>query len=495
MIGQPLRVFAQWLLLLASASINEDSMKAQYEFTVTPAWNSYINPETPSELNVRLMALSAVEARIIVRGSRIKLIAEQSIEPGVPEHIQVPLVHDSVEPVTVELHVDDRLIMTEELQLKVLPPATDVVAVAGNLGLSHPIMPKLWSSQATELLHIDATKLPRSGQSYGLLSALLLSGSALRDMDNPQRQALGDYVRACGVVYLTGISAATINALQNSAGCRGRNVINLRSERAAVALPAKDDPLPGAASLRQLVPGGHNAVLRSLFVFLAAYVVLLVLVARSTASALTLAALPPAATALALLGWSLGSPVIQIASWAEMESGDHVVQFSGIVRVIGVSRETGSLALPLGLGMPSIESARELHVSQTAAYRDLRLDTQLLTAYEFVFAGTAPGPALDLTNDAGTVRVINRGDTPSGPGVLAWQGQRYTVPELAAGQAWRRPPQAEPWGNSPQERLLRQRAAGGGSWMLVPFGIPELQSVGHASGTKGWLLVKGNSDV
>jgi hypothetical protein len=93
------------------------------------------------------------------------------------------------------------------------------------------------------------------------------------------------------------------------------------------------------------------------------------------------------------------------------------------------------------------------------------------------------------------VRVTNRGDSPSAPAILAWNGRRYSVPALTAGQQWSQPAAAESWGHTAPEQLLRQRATDGGSWLLLPYDIPVLESLTGASDLAGWLLVRGRGDA
>jgi hypothetical protein len=497
MIGLSLRALALWLLPWVAVFVQATPDADNYNLTIQPAWDGFIKPEVTSELSVRLLADSGGRASVYVQGSLLHASADSEFEPGIPLVMYLPVAHDSIAPVKVEVYVDGQSTIRKAVLLHVLPAAAKIMAVATEN------IPQNWPESITRqsdatVLYTAAKDLPRTGQAYDLLSALILSGSALRAMDSLQRDALTDYTGACGVLYLAEISASTASTLRKQAGCSGRNVITLPAEAVDSSKPVNVSPLPAAAFLGQLVPGGHSAALRSLAAFLSAYVVLLILVARSRVSALPLVAVPPIATVLAVLGWSLGNPVTQIVSWAEMHSGDPVVRFSGLVQVIGTSRRVNSLALPLQLGLPLAEKtmhATELHISYATAHYDLRLYTHLMSLHEFFIKGFSPSPFIDVSSHAGTVRVVNRGDTPSSSGLLAWRGKRYSVPGLAAGHEWQKPDLSEPWGGSPQEQLLRQRAIGGGIWMLLPFHIPALQSLADQYEDNSWLLVEGNGDA
>jgi hypothetical protein len=328
---------------------------------------------------------------------------------------------------------------------------------------------------------------------------LLLAESALAALTDAQWNALAGYAANCGLLYLTGFASDEAQALRSLAGCGGRNLLALSSYADdASPKPVGVRQLPAVSTLDSLLPEEHNPVLRPLQVFLVGYVLVLLLGMRSAKTAFSLVALPPAATVLGVLAWYLSSPGIRVAYWAETESGDRTARFAGLLQINGVSPRELVLALPEEWGLPTRRekgSESEIQIDQSSQQLDLHLQSHLMSRHALRLEGIIGGSPLDVREAADGVHITNTGESTSAAGVLAWRGKRYAVPALAAGAQWQQPEQAEGWGTTPQEQLLRQRSTDGGGWLLLPHDIPALRSLATSSDASGWVLVRAVSDA
>ncbi|MCP5149029.1 MAG: hypothetical protein H6986_13025 [Pseudomonadales bacterium] len=498
MSGQPACRLARWLLSAALATLCCRAAAADnYTLSLQPAWGGHIKPGVPSELTVSLLATSGGRARLTVLGSRAEVSGDAVFEAGIPLQTHIPLVHDTVQPVAVVMAIDGQTVRRETQALQVLAAASTVVAVV------NPDAASDWPAQAilpedATVLYAASDELPATGQAYDLLSALFMTESALRTMTGTQRQALEDYAARCGLLYLDRITTSEAQALRAAAGCGGRNLIAPSLERAGAILPEAVIQRTTEATLSQLLTRGHDPVLRSLCVFLPGYVIVLVLGARSARTASALLALPPAATALAIVAWLLASPRVQVASLAEMVSGDPAARFAGLLQVTGTAPREIVLEMPVQLGSPSAQGSgqkTQIEIDLAQQRQALHVDTTLMSRHTFLVAGIAQGSALTLERTATGVNITNRGDFPSASALLAWRGQCYDVPGLAPSEQWSNPLEGRSCGRTPADELLRRKATDGGSWLLLPYDIPDLQLLAGENDGGGWLLIKGAADA
>ena len=108
-------------------------------------------------------------------------------------------------------------------------------------------------------------------------------------------------------------------------------------------------------------------------------------------------AVPPAATVLAVLAWSLASPRVQVASLAEMDSGDPMARFAALLQVTGTAPRKLVLGLPARLGLPlslGTGQSTELEIGPAAQRFDLQVHARLMSHHAFRVEGIAPASAL-----------------------------------------------------------------------------------------------------
>jgi hypothetical protein len=475
-----------------------------YDFQVWPVWQGYVKTGAAGfELALRFIAPTGGQARLSVRGSGIPVDTVFTYEPGRAVSLRIPLLLNGGNGITVRLQANGRQ-LERQLELQQLAASKNLAAIVVHHNSEQWSLEDLSGNDLT-LVHLVAEDLPHNAVAYQQLSALVLSESALAALEPAQQEALAGYLANCGTLYLPARFATSDSPLRAQAGCGGRYVMAAMPGNRSDWLPTGPGGLPGAAALRQALVDVNTGLARPLLVFLVGYLGMLLLLARSANSVLLLLALPPAATAMALLAWSLSSPIVDVSAWAEMESGDAQARYSALARVTGTSRREVSIDLPAQWGVPlelGNSAATGLHLGviekglpgkgSTAEPLQLSLSTRLMSRHEFLFTGVTPGPRLDVRERAETVSVRNLGNRALPAGVVAWRGLRYSLPGLAPGEQWQAPERGEPWGRQPGEQLLRQRAIDGSTWLLTPFRLPAQAS--GVSGT-GWLLVKGVADA
>lgn len=497
LIAGGLCALALWLLTPAAAALEAGRTEDAYDLDIRPIWEGYLKPGAESELQLRLLAPRGGRGSIVLQGSLARVQTEIAFEPGMPLTLRLPLAHDRAEALAVELYSGGELLLRRELDLTLLPAAARVFAVVG--GRTTPDwQPPAPLRDTDTLLQVQGQDLPHFGRSYAMLSALVIAVSELQALGPQQAQALDEYLGNCGRLYLVGADAPAAAILRARAGCGGRNVIAHPSGIATPWLPGATVSMPAAVTLRQLFVAPESGVLRALLVFLAGYLLVLLLLSRLAQSPLPLLIAPPLAAGLALLGWTLGAPAARIASWAEMDSGDAVARYAGLLQLAGMSRGEQRVALDSRWGIPvgnTVDGAALLHYAPREGRLEIQLPTRLMSSHEFLLRGSTKAPALDVRDTGQGVEVTNRGEAPSPAGTLAWRGHPYRFPMLAAGQVWRLPADADAWVDTPQQQLLRQRAVDGSTWLMLPFQVPALHTLGGDDSSVGWLLVKGNGDA
>lgn len=496
MPGRPAGRLAPWLVLALTACA-VGAAADNYTLSLQPAWDGYVKAGVPSELGIRLLASRGGRAALRLHGAQATIRKEVVFEAEIPLQVYLPLAHDTALPLRVELVVDGQAAAGQSRELQVVPATAEVVAIV-NKDASALWPDHLMPTADTIVLYPEASQLPHTGQGYTLLSALFLPESALRLLTGVQQQALAEYVAGCGLLYLSAASSPRAQALRAIAGCSARNLIVAPFSSSELSRQAAVSPPPAMTTIRSLMSEGRDPVLRSVIVFTLGYIMVLLLAVRRAKSASALLILPPAATALAVMAWYLASPGIQLASLAEMDSGDPLARFAGLLQITGAAPGEVVLELPPQLGLPLAaepETSASISMDPVTGGADLHIDTHLMSRHLFRVEGVVPGTELALENTASGVYVTNRGATPSMSAILAWRGKRYTVPALAAQQQWRQPETAESWGDSAPERWLRQRATDGGSWLLLPHNIPAPASLKETGASTGWLLVRGRVDV
>jgi len=476
-----------WLLapLLAMAA-------EPLQIELLPAWNGWLRAGAVTELGVRLTAEQGGEVILTVATGSARTETRAFLEPQAPLTLWLPVQPDSNSATVVTAVLAGHAPVQREFadwQWR----ATPLVAVVGNWPDS-----QLTGRQDWMIFRPNLGSLPHTPQGYQPIAALLLDTAVLVSLDEAQLAALRGYLSGCGKLVLGGPPAAA-DRLQRFAGCQERFVRRVEApELGSVALASlwleQILALPGMTGLEPLLPDRESW--RPLALLFAGYALVMLLLAMFVHQMAPLLLAPVAVSALGLAVWSRGGAEIDLVSWAEITSGDTSARYAALLRVTGQGRGDYALTVPTAFGLPTAwDSASPLAIEdyRQPARRRLLLHTRLLEPQTFRFTGVFDGAApLNLMLTPTGPEVVNTGRF-TGSALLAWQGQRYTVPRLPPGARWTPPQQAEIWGTTPQEQLLRLESATETA-LLLPFTLKDAGLLAAAVDTGGWLLIKARQE-
>ena len=457
-----------------------------------PAWNGWARSGAVTELGVRVTAEQGGDLIVTVATSNARVETRALLEPQAPLTLWLPVQPDGNSATVVTAVLAGHAPVQREFtdwQWRTTP----LVAVVGNWPDS-----QLTGHQDWLVFRPDLAALPHTPQGYQSIAALLLDTMALISLDKEQLAALRGYLGGCGKLVLGGPPAAT-GILQRFAGCQGRFVRRVEvPEQGLAALaslwPEQPPILPGMTGLKPLLPDRESW--RPLALLFAGYALVMLLLAVFVRRMAPLLLAPVAAGALGLAVWSRGGAELDLVSWAEMTSGDASARYAALLRVTGQGRGEYAVTVPTAFGLPTAwDSASPLAIEdyRQTARRRLLLHTRLLEPQTFRFTGVFDGAApLSLTLTPAGPEIVTTGRF-AGSAILAWQGQRYTVPQLPPSARWTPPEQVETWGTTPQERLLRLESATEAA-LLLPFTLKNAGLLAAAVDTGGWLLIRARQE-
>lgn len=484
-------LLALWLQAPAALALVDAPGAGSFRLDIRPVWEGYLSPDGAGEVALSLQADHGSNATLEIGDGLNSLLLDIELEAGTAQTVSLPLVRADGATLLLTLRENGQLRLQRQLDTRALASGRRIFAVVSSPRVSRLEIPAPPAAEDI-VLFLPPEHLPYYARSYGALSGLVVDASSVAGMTPAQAHALRTYVGGCGLLYLVGSDANILQAARTAAGCGARNVIALNGPAQDVSKPAGPLPLPPGTFLRQMLPEPASQSLSSLLIFLAGYPLLLLLLSRTSISPLPLLLAPPFATLLTALAWTMGEPRTQSASWAEMDSGDSVARYTSLLQVFGVSRGEYRLPVSRNWGFPQIEAAHIRRDANTGGF-SLQLQTLLMSQHALVLRGVTPAPALAITASDLGVELLNEGAQDLPAATLAWRGEPYEVPSLAAGAAWRVPQEADAWRTTPEQRILRERALGGGTWLLLPFRVPataDYEGIGE-----GWLLVRrGNHD-
>jgi len=457
-----------------------------------PAWNGWARSGAITEIGVRLTAEQGGEIMLTVATSNARVETRALLEPQAPLTLWLPVQPDGNSATAITAVLAGHAPVRQEIadwQWRTTP----LVAVVGNWPDS-----RLTGHQDWLVFRPELAALPHHSQGYQSIAALLLDTAALISLDEEQLAALRGYLGGCGKLVLGG-PAVAVGMLQRFAGCQGRFVRRVGiPEQGLTALaslwPEQPPTLPGMTGLKPLLPDRESW--RSLALLFAGYALVMALLAVFVRRMAPLLLAPVAAGALGLAVWSRGGAELDLVSWAEMTSGDTSARYAALLRVTGQGRGEYAVTVPTAFGLPTAwDSVSPLKIEdyRQTARRRLLLHIRLLEPQTFRFASAFNGAApLSLTLTPAGPEIVNTGRF-AGSAVLAWQGRRYTAPPLPPGARWTPPQQAEAWGTTPQERLLRLESATEAA-LLLPFTLKDAGLLAAAVDTGGWLLIKARQE-
>lgn len=489
---------ARGLLLLASL-LAAPWARAELTVDPVPAWAGHARHGAVTEVGVRLLAALAGPVEITLRSTRSSVTTTLDLAPAVAQTVYLPARVGDEPRLAIEVHARGQPPLRRAVDLHPLEAATAAVAVAA--GGTLPGAADLADGADSVAFPVDAASLPRLPQSYAWIDALVLDERALAELDDRQREALGRYLAGCGQLALADRSGAALDGLRARAGCGGRRVGSMAPPAADGAASGADDDRadPRPEDLRHgleavSAAAGEGAAATELGAYFAAYGLVLALAAWVARRPAWLLATPVAAAAVGLAVWSQAAPTSRVTSWGELDGGDPAARFAALVRLAGHGPGHHAVRLPAHFGLPLATRDQDrvaLRLSAGGPEAQLEVETRLLSEHAFVVSGTFlvdNAPALRLA--AGGAEVVNPGDRPTAPALLAWQSRRHEVPALAPGEQWRPPAEGSAWQATPAEQALRARALREPALLLVPYSLADAGLIAGGADARGWLLVR-----
>jgi hypothetical protein len=220
------------------------------------------------------------------------------------------------------------------------------------------------------------------------------------------------------------------------------------AEAIAAALAMRPSTLPDYAQLLPLhaepprLFGLAVGFFAGYFALLAACALPALAGARGAAALLML---PVLASGLMMVAWAENAPERRVLLWAEQQSGAAAARYRLLYDVHSRGTTALTLMAPAALGLPVTLFDQPAEIGIDSRATRLTLEPRLLGRVTFGFSGAFVwAPSLVLERDAEGLLVANRGAETSAPATLVQAGRFYSVPALAAGATWRRPPDATP---------------------------------------------------
>lgn len=473
-----------WLPLLAL--LVQGSAVASLSLQGGPAWHGSLKPGRDTEVVLQLQAEHNGPVTVRLPNHTPQLQLRLDLQAFRAVRVPLGVRPDPSVPLRIEAHMDDGMAVTAGIPFTAVPAGTRFVATT----LPMPALEAdagVWLHQATPSL------LPRTPEGYGAIDGLLLDGASLAALDEAQTDSLRHYAQRCGTLVLMAIDARSYATLRQYAGCGGAHM-HLAGSLAAAADGLRTRPataLPEPARLQDLLPRQDDRQWRPLLLFFTLYSLALVLLARGGHARLL--GVPLLGAMLAWLAWTHDGAQRQLASWSEIQSGSHNLRYAALLQVRGAGKGTSRTPLPPDLGLlhaQAPDGTSELHLAPDATQASLLvLPNHLLVQRRFHAQGSLHwNPSLQLALGTQGPVVENRGERPSPPALLGWNGQRSPVPALQPGERWSPAAEGTPWQTArAEERLLRMRTQDGSAALLLPHRLlPESDT--HIE-EQGWLLI------
>jgi hypothetical protein len=468
------------LVLMVFAQLSQAS---GLSFTVQSAWQGVARIGYPSELAVRLLAETETTGTVSLESANTTVSANVNLAAGEPQWVYLPAPYPGSGGTSVAFESGGSIVLRQQVEVTRLEAATTLLAVIG-AAATHLAPPVTAAFDRT--LYPETSALPRFPSSYRALSSLVITAEDIAQLTPRQTQALQGYLGACGELIVAAGNSQQLAELKAVAGCGGKRVKPLGMEQHR---PSAPPPRPAAAELRNLAQGSLTNALPSVLLFFAGYVLVLLLVWWRVRSPMLLLTVPLASAALAMLGWTNTAPAWHLTSVAQMDSGDTVARYTGIIQVAGMSRAQTMLPLDSRWGVP--ESTTPVQLGLTPSVH-LAEKTRLISHRELLVHGVVRAPGIEVSLIGNQVTITNLDTTPLAGAMLAWQGEPYPVPDLIPGQRWLLTGKPHRWEQAAPQNLLRQKSVSGGLWLLLDYPLPDLRSPIEQS---AWLLVRGGSDA
>jgi hypothetical protein len=346
---------------------------------------------------------------------------------------------------------------------------------------------------ASTILLLSSNLFPYTREGYASVQAIIADLPTLSNLNARQSKALGAYLATCGILLLDSPPALILERLTIEAGCGGHFIrgFDKLSDIPTLlrTLHTQAPPtLPGLSALQRLATPQPQL---PVFIFLSAYLLLMLTSVMLTRHSLLVLFIPLLCAAAGLVAW-YGTGEQRLMLWAETASGDPLARYSALLIAGGNRRGLLEIGLAgdtkLMTGNPSANSSTK-HILEDGRYR-INAHSALFGPAVYQLSGIIHQPrALRLNlSDEGPM-VSNLGPTPSPRGWLLWQNRSYRVPPLMSEQHWL-PDNPGHRIRTPAEQLLGRRLAYADAALLYPLAVESKWIAPTARQEDAWLVIR-----
>lgn len=476
---------AAWLALAAwagAATAAEPALRAEL------AWDGWSRSGRSTELAVEIDAAQEGVAELELSAGTQTLRTALALRAGESRRLHLPVASHP----TVQLRLRHAgALLTRELRIA----ESEQPLLARVLTPGAAAEPALAGFHALDLA---AGRLPTRADSYSSIDLLLVDAAQVRALAMPQLEALLAHFARCGRGVLVGLDAAQRAVFERAAGCGARRLGFADDPATGTALleallEAEAGPPLATGELR-LLQGADLRAWRFVFLLLIAYFAAALAVLglrrhRTAGAALALLAVPLAAAAI-----ELRDDPPRLLVWAEADSGDRIARYAARLQGAGLQRGPLPVVPPESMATTRLcdpqrpaewqWDAETGRASSVASGGSLFAPPSLCHTGHFPLTRTAQASVLG--NDV--VELVNPGPAAWPDGVLLWQGRRYAVPPLAAGQRTRLRAAAGEAPRNALERAASTRAPFEGQALLWPLDLRGATAV--PADASAWLLLR-----
>lgn len=410
------------LLLVLGLTWNPGSASRAAPLELGAAWDGRFVPGRTTEIRLRVLSERGGPARVQLRSGPIELSVALQLEPRRALTRAIPIRPGNDGHIYAEAALPDGRSHQAELRLDAVRDQPGLMLASRSLQT-----PAGW-------IRTDPTALVSLPEGYGPIAALALAPADLALLSPDQVHALDAYLMGCGSLALPGIGASDLGHIRAGSGCGGRRVVSAVAD--LVVRPSPDSAESVADAIRSLPATRGGDTLVRVCAILAAYVLLLAVLAARTGTGYWLLAVPPV---VALLLWQALPRLVasvETVTWAIAESGDPVARTATLIRIAGDGRGPAATTLAPMSRLPVPLDLGRHRISLDANGIRLHGPAALFAANTWIARGLTPVPVgLDLRADGDRLVVDNATGSVLRDAWIVAHRAAHPLPAIEAGES------------------------------------------------------------